>query len=152
MSAYFQHSDDDPEARYLIEIEHLVVGVFREAEGLHAKRERLDIQEGGRTEVLSRLGPYVEGVFTLRDGEADVPDLFRWMERGRGGAVFASSRRSGAVILVDGAGQELMRWRFKMGVVSDWEGPAREPAPGETHAIEKIEIAHEGLEWVIRSR
>jgi phage tail-like protein len=140
----------DPGARYLVEIDHLVVGVFREAEGLSSERERLEIEEGGREELVRRMGPYMKGAFTLLDGEADDPELFRWMEKGRDGGALLSSRRSGSVILVDAAGQEVARWRFRMGVVTDWEGPQHAPEPGEPFRIERIEVVHEGLEMVLR--
>ncbi len=140
----------DPGARYLVEIDHLVVGVFREAEGLSAEREQIELEEGGREEIVRLFGPYVKGRFTLRDGEADDPELYVWMEKNKGGSVLASSRRSGSVILVDGSGEEIMRWRFRMAVVAGWEGPERPPQPGEPFRIERLDVVHEGLELVLR--
>lgn len=140
----------DRNARYLVEIQSLIVGVFKGASGLDPEREVTEIEEGGRSAPAKKLGPYAKGAFTLLDGEADDTALFKWYEQGRDGAVFASSRRSGAIILVNGFGEELMRWRFRAAVVTDWRGPADSPEPGERYEVESIEITHEGLEPVVR--
>src|SRR5687767_6219632 len=96
----------DPHERFLIEIQSLVVAVFKEAEGLQSEREILELEEGGREERLSLPGPYSQGSFTLKDGETDDLELFRWYEKSRDADHLASSRRNGSVILVDGRGHE----------------------------------------------
>jgi len=141
----------DPHERYLVEIQSLVVGVFKEAHGLDAEREEVEIEEGGREERISVPGPYAQGSFVLREGETDGPELYRWYEKSRDGDHLASSRRTGAVILVDGRGVERMRWRFRAALISVWEGPQKPPRDGRPFTIEAIEITHEGLEPVFRT-
>lgn len=140
----------DPHERFLVEIQSLVVGVFKEADGLDAGREVLEIEEGGREEKIAVPGPYAQGTFTLREGETDDLELFRWYEKSRDADHLASSRRSGAIILVDGLGRERMRWKFRTAVITSWEGPSQPPRPGKPFQIETLEIAHEGLETVLR--
>ena len=73
----------DRGARYLLEIGSIVVGVFKEAEGLSSEREVIEIEEGGRPEAVKRLGPYAQGAFWLVDGETDDYGLWEWMDKGR---------------------------------------------------------------------
>ena len=140
----------DPHERYLVEIQAFVVGVFKEAEGLDLGREMLAIEEGGREDKVTIAGPYAKGRFRLLDGEADDLELFSWFEKSRDADHLASSRRSGAIILVDGSGQERMRWRFRAGVIMEWEGPDQPPRPGKPFQIQTLAVAHEGLEPLMK--
>jgi phage tail-like protein len=140
----------DPHERYLVEYQSIAIAVFKEAEGLDVARDTLDIEEGGREDLVAVTGPYSKGSFILREGESEDLELFRWFEKSRDADHLASSRRSGAVILVDGAGRERMRWKFRAGVITHWEGPADPPRPGRVYAVEALEVAHEGLEPVVR--
>jgi phage tail-like protein len=149
MSADFDLGPD-PHARYLLEIKSLIVAVFKDARGLRAEREVVEIEEGGRELAVKKLGPYAQGTFTLIDGQSDDNDLWRWQEGSRDGGIFVSSRRSGCVILVDRFGDEKMRWRFRLGAVTEWAGPTEEPPPGKPYEIERMAVTHEGLEAVVR--
>ena len=145
-------SPKDPHERYLVEIQSLVVAVFKEAEGLQSEREALELEEGGRDDRIALPGPFSQGTFVLREGEADDLDLFRWYEKSRDADHLTSSRRSGSVILVDGLGRERMRWKFRTAVITTWGGPSQPPRAGRPFAIELLEIAHEGLEPVLHLR
>ncbi len=140
----------DPHERYLVEIQSLVVGVFKDADGLDAGRELTELDEGGREDRVAIAGPFAQGVFTLREGETDDLELWRWYEKSRDADHLASSRRSGSIILVDGAGREKGRWQFRTAGITGWAGPLAPPRPGRPFAIETLEIAHEGLEPVFR--
>jgi phage tail-like protein len=135
-------------ARYLLEIQSIVVGIFHEVVGLSSEREIMELDEGGRADAVRILGPYAKGAFYLVEGESDDPGLWDWMTKSADGT-FASSRRSGCVILVDAFGEERMRWRFRMAAVAEWQGPSDRPR-GETYEIERLGIAHEGVELVRR--
>ena len=54
-------------------------------------------------------------------------------------------RRSGSIILLDEAGQQVLRWNFVRGWPAKWEGPAINARASEV-AIETLETTHEGLE------
>lgn len=142
----FAPDPNDRDARYLLEMDSLVVGVFTWAEGLKATREVLEIDEGGRRFALQRIGPYAEGHFTLLAGASDLRYLFDWFLRSRDDSAFTSARRSGDVIYLDGTDTERMRWRFKKAQVTEWMGPSFPPAPGEAYGIERLGISHEGVE------
>lgn len=139
------------ESRYLLEIGSIVVAIFKEAEGLSGEREVIEIEEGGREHALKRIGPYAKGAFFLLDGETDDRGVYDWMDKSRDdGGTFVSSRRNGCVILIDPFGEEVMRWRFRMAAVTDWDGPTAPPPPGKSYEIERMGIGHEGLEMVLR--
>jgi phage tail-like protein len=54
-------------------------------------------------------------------------------------------RRNGSIVLMDEAGNEVLRWNFRQGWPCKIEGPTLKASSSEV-AIESIEIAHEGLE------
>jgi phage tail-like protein len=144
---------DDPSAsgaRYLLEIESLIAGVFREAHGLESRREVTELEVGGLEHARKLLGPYAKGTFYLAEGGSDDPLLFDWWRKSEAGSVYSTSRRTGNIILVDAAGEERLRWRFRLALVSDWKGPEERPQAGVPYAIELCGIAHEGLELVPR--
>jgi phage tail-like protein len=141
----------DTGLRYLLEIESLIAGVFREARGLESKREMLELDVGGLEHARKLLGPYAQGTFYLSEGETDEPFLYDWWKKSEGGSVFSSARRTGNVILVDASGEERMRWRFRLALLTDWEGPESRPEPpGSRYEIARLGVAHEGLELVPR--
>jgi phage tail-like protein len=146
MSEFFIPDPDDRDARYLLELEHLVVGVFRVGVGLKSDREILEIREGGRQFAISRLGPYAAGHFRLEAGETDDPALFHWFQKSANADYLATCRRTGLVIYMDGAGATRARWRFKNAQVTEWAGPTELPAPGSSFTIHRIGVSHEGLE------
>ncbi|RME76942.1 MAG: hypothetical protein D6776_00360 [Planctomycetota bacterium] len=135
----------DRDARYALEIDSLLVAVFRRAEGLRSEREIVQIRQGGSHIVLHRMGPFAKGCFALEEGESDSDELYGWWQRAREAEYLVSGRKTGCVFYVDGHGRERMRWRFRLGQIIEWEG---EPPShwGEPYEIERLVIAHEGLE------
>jgi phage tail-like protein len=55
-----------------------------------------------------------------------------------------TSRASGSITLLDEGRNPALRWTFREGWPSKWEGPALNGKTSEV-AIESMEIAHEGL-------
>ena len=150
MAGLFDEAPAGADARYLLEIESLIAGVFCEADGLESRFDLMELDEGGVEHARKLLGPYAQGTFYLRDGTSDDALLYDWYDRSVGASVFASSRRTGNVILVDASGEERMRWRFRMALVTEWDGPAERPVPGSAYAIERIGVTHEGLELILK--
>ena len=62
-----------------------------------------------------------------------------------------TERQSGTIVLLDEARKPALRWNFREGWPSKWEGPALNAKTNEV-AIETLEIAHEGLELELRRR
>ena len=75
----------------------------------------------------------------LERGVVADRELHEWFARG--------DRREGAIVLLAPGGKEAARWSFHRGWPCRWEGPALH-AWSQAVALERLEIAHEGLAWV----
>lgn len=146
--SFFAPDPDDFAARYMLELDGVVVAMFAGAEGLKSEREILQVHEGGRQGLVQRLGPFARGWLALTEGEADDHALIGWVQDSVNADYMASSRRTGCILYVDGNGQERRRWKFRRAHVVEWVGPAEIPAPGFPYEVEDLVIAHEGLEEI----
>ena len=81
---------------------------------------------------------------TLKRGFTQDKELWQWRKTTIDGL---TERRSGSIVLLDEARNEVLRWNFREGWIIKWEGPALKATANET-AIESLEIVHEGLELV----
>lgn len=78
---------------------------------------------------------------TLKRGYTQSRELWKWrkaVEEGR------TQRKSGAIVLLNEARKEALRWEFVFGWPSKWQGPALNAGSSEV-AIETLEIACEGI-------
>ena len=81
----------------------------------------------------------------LEKGFTDNAELFKWYKT----TLLEDrkiERKNGAVVLKDTEGQELKRWNFFRAFPCRWTGPRLEANRRGEYAVERIEIAHEGLE------
>ena len=78
----------------------------------------------------------------LKRGWTKDRSLWNWRKKVIDGK---TQRAGGAIVLLDEARQPALRWKFREGWPSKWEGPALNGKTSEV-AIETLEIAHEGLE------
>lgn len=126
-----------------VEINGITVAGFTECSGLASETEVVEYREGGdfRTRKLPGLTKFPNIV--LKRGLTLDRSLWEWRQTVVNGTV---DRRSGSVILLDAARNEVARWNFFEAWPSKWEGPALN-AQSSAVAIETLEIAHEGLEW-----
>jgi phage tail-like protein len=129
---------------FQIEIDGVVAAGFSEVSGLTTDTNIIEYREGseqhGTTRKLPGLIKYSNIV--LKRGWTASQSLWLWRKTVIDGQ---TSRRSGAIILLDEARQQALRWNFREGWPSKWEGPALNGKTSEV-AIETMEIAHEGLE------
>lgn len=77
----------------------------------------------------------------LKWGLSDDKELWEWRQEMMDGKV---ARKNGAIILLNDAGEEKMRWNFTADWRAKWTGPTFN-ATGNEAAIETLEIVHEGL-------
>ena len=117
-------------------------GGFSECAGLDLTMTPETYAEGGNNAgVLKFLGRATWSNIVLKRGIAPSPDLWRWHQdylEGKG------KRRDGVINLLDDNGATVRSWRFRRGLPVAWAGPTLNAAQSQI-AIEKIEIAHEGL-------
>jgi phage tail-like protein len=129
---------------FLIEIDGVVKGGFSEASGLTTDTNIIEYREGaeqqGTTRKLPGLMKYNNIV--LKRGWTKDKSLWAWRKKVIDGK---TQRNSGSIVLLDEARNEALRWNFREGGPSKWEGPALNAKTSEV-AVETLEIAHEGLE------
>ena len=129
---------------FQVEIDGVVVGGFSEVSGLTTDTNIIEYREGneshGTTRKLPGLIKYSNIV--LKRGWTASKSLWEWRKNVIDGK---TKRASGAIILLDESRAPALRWNFREGWPSKWEGPALNGKTSEV-AIETMEIAHEGLE------
>lgn len=139
---------NDPYAQYnfTIEIDGLSVAGFTEVGGLTSETEAFDYREGSDNNIVRKL-PGLTSVtpISLKRGFTSNVELWDWRKTTIDGL---TERKSGAIILLNEARKEVMRWNFKEGWVSKWEGPGLNATTNEA-AIEALEIVHEGLDFEV---
>lgn len=139
-----KRNDPYGQFNFLIEIDGVVKGGFSEASGLTTDTNIIEYREGaeqqGTTRKLPGLMKYNNIV--LKRGWTKDKSLWAWRKKVIDGK---TQRNSGAIVLLDEARQEALRWNFREGWPSKWEGPALNAKTSEV-AVETLEIAHEGLE------
>lgn len=117
-------------------------GGFSECSGLDLTMTPESYAEGGNNGgALKFLGRASWANIVLKRGVAPSPDLWRWHQdylEGKG------KRRDGVILLLDDNGETVRTWRFRRGLPVSWSGPAMNAMQSQV-AVEKIEIAHEGL-------
>ena len=139
-----KRNDPYGQFNFLIEIDGVVKGGFSEASGLSTDTNMIEYREGaeqqGTTRKLPGLIKY--GNIVLKRGWTKDKSLWAWRKKVIDGK---TQRNSGSIVLLDEARNEALRWNFREGWPSKWEGPALNAKTSEV-AVETLEIAHEGLE------
>jgi phage tail-like protein len=128
---------------FLIEIDGVVKGGFTEASGLTTDTNVVEYREGQEQSLTTRKLPGLMKYnnIVLKRGWTRDRSLWEWRRKVIEGK---TQRASGAIVLLDEARNEALRWNFTEGWPSKWEGPALNAKTSEV-AVETLEIAHEGL-------
>jgi phage tail-like protein len=138
---------NDPYAQYnfILEIEGTTAAGFAEVGGLSMEQDIIEYREGSDTATVRKLpGLRKYGNISLKRGYTQNRELWEWRKTTIDGL---TERKSGAVILRDEAGEPALRWEFREGWVSKYEGPALKATANEA-AMESIEIAVEDVALV----
>ena len=130
---------------FLVEIDGVTVAGFSEVSGLTAETEVIEYRTGsmlGGARKLPGLTKYAN--ITLKRGMTQNLELWNWYKNVVEGK---TDRRSGSIVLLNEAHQEVLRWNVVDAWPRKWDGPALNARHNEI-AIETLELAHEGLELV----
>jgi phage tail-like protein len=133
-------NDPYPQYNFILEIEGTTAAGFAEVGGLTMEQDIIEYREGSDTPSVRKnpgLAKYAN--ITLKRGITDSDELWLWRKTTIDGV---TERKSGAVILRNEAGQAAVRWEFREGWISKYEGPALKATANEV-AMESIEIAVE---------
>ena len=127
---------------FAVELDGIESAHFRKCCGLEAETEVIEIEEGGggvhRFKGRTRFPNLV-----LEQGICDNDELLKWFRNWLEGK---TERKSGSVVLYDLEYNEIQRWNFFRAFPCRWVGPKLDCKMRDTLAVERIEIAHEGLE------
>ncbi|WP_028973406.1 phage tail protein [Spirochaeta cellobiosiphila] len=129
---------------FSIEIEGIETARFFRCDGLEAETYIYEVEEGGlNTGTHKFFGRTRFPNIVLEHGVTDNNELYDWYKT----TVMEDNpveRKNGSVVLHNQAGEEIKRWNFFRAIPCRWVGPS---LGTDRHgvAIERIEIAHEGL-------
>lgn len=128
---------------FLVEIDGVTVAGFSECSGLSTETDVVEYRNGNEDITVRKLPGMKKFMnITLKRGLTDSTELWDWRKRVMDGQ---SERQSGSIVLLNESRQEALRWNFREGWPSKWEGPTFNSQNNET-AIETLEIAVESLE------
>lgn len=137
----------DPYAQFnfLVEIDGVSSAGFTEVSGLETSQEVIEYREGGETTTKRKLPGLTSYMnISLKRGWTQNFELWNWRKTTLDGA---TERKSFAIIVLDEAREEALRFNFREGWICKWEGPKLNSTTNEV-AIEALEICHEGMDTV----
>jgi phage tail-like protein len=136
---------NDPYAAFNFRVEIRDLGTiagFSECSGLVSQADPIEYRAGDTDNTVIKLpGLKKFNNITLKRGFTKSPELWKWHKSTLDGQTV---RYAGAIVLNDEGGNEALRWEFREGWVTKFEGPSLNAKNNEI-AINSIEIAHEGL-------
>jgi phage tail-like protein len=127
---------------FVIEIDKIGRGGFRECSGLDSTTDPVLYREGNDPTTVRKLAGLTKySDITLKWGSSDDVELWQWRQNVVDGKV---ERKPGSIILLDEQGHEKVRWNFTKGWPSKWVGPGLNATATDV-AIETLVISHEGV-------
>jgi phage tail-like protein len=135
---------------FLVEIDGLLAGGFREVRGLEASVEVKDYAEGGENGYLHKLpGETRYPNLVLSRGLSDLDTLWVWFDDVSRGSI---RRRNLSILLLDLERVPAMWWDVKDALPVKWTGPRLAAEGGTEVATESIELVHRGITRPVASR
>jgi phage tail-like protein len=142
MTATGARNDPYSAFNFIVEIDGVIVGGFAECGGLTTETDIVEYRNGDEDITVRKLpGKAKYTQISLKRGYTASRELWEWRKLVITGR---TQRKSGTIQLLDEARQPALKWNFREGWPSKWEGPALN-AKNNDVAIETLEIAHEGL-------
>jgi phage tail-like protein len=130
---------------FLIEIDGIETARFQKCEGLEAETYIYEFEEGGLNCTTHKFyGHTRHPNLILEKGVSESEALYRWYKE----TLLEDrkiERKNGSIILKDAENNEIKRWNFFRAFPCRWTGPCLETNRRSQFAVERIEIAHEGI-------
>jgi len=137
-----QRQDPYGAFNFLVEIDNVTVAGFSECSGLITETAVIEYRTGDEDTTVRKLpGLRKYTVITLKRGFTQDRDLWEWRKKVLNGR---TERANGSIVLLNEAREEGLRFNFREGWPSKWEGPSFSAMINGT-AVETLEISHEGL-------
>lgn len=128
--------------RFLLEVDGVDRGAFRECSGLDFDQSPIEYREG-TDPLYSRKLPGLTKYsnIVLKWGISNDFELWDWRQSALDGKI---QRKNGSIVLLDDENNEVTRWNFIEGWPAKWTGPTFNATANEV-AVMTLEIAHERL-------
>jgi len=127
---------------FLVEIDGSPSAGFAEVSGLSTETGVIEYRNGNEPTTLRKLpGLSKYADITLKRGFTQSKDLWEWRRAVISGQ---TERRGGAIVVLNEAREQVLRFEFREGWPSRWDGPPLD-AMGKGVAIETLVISHEEL-------
>lgn len=135
---------------FLVEVEGILVGGFREVRGLEASIEVKEYAEGGENGYLHKLpGETRYPNLVLSRGLTDLDTMWVWFNDVSQGVI---KRQNISILLMDQERLPAMWWDVRDALPVKWTGPQLQAASGTEVATEAIELVHRGITKPTASR
>jgi len=140
--------------RFLLEVDGVEIGTFREVQGLRLDVDVVEHVEGGQNGYVHQLPGVMRWphlVFTRGMVQSDA--LFGWVQKSSGQGFAGNgdtlTRATGAVTVVDDRGNRMRSWELDGVFAVSWTGPSLS-ADSDAPLTESLEVAHHGFRAVTR--
>src|SRR5258708_5655833 len=122
MPATGDRSDPYASFNFLVEIDGVTVAGFSECSGLSTETGIIEYRNGDETNTVRKLPGLKKFTnITLKRGYTNDKNLWTWRKKVMDGK---TERQSGAIVLQNESRQTALRWTFREGWPSKWDGPA----------------------------
>ena len=129
--------------RFRVEFDNVIAGGFTECTGLTVETEVEERREGGLNEFAHKLPKGTKyGTLILKRGFLDSTDLWDWNARVIAGQT--EQRKNLSIVLLDGEGNDKIRWDVRDALPIKWSGSELK-SDGNTVMIETLELVHHGF-------
>jgi phage tail-like protein len=130
---------------FTVEIDGIETARFQKCEGLEIETYVFEVEEGGyNTSTRKFRGRTRFPNLILEKGISKNNSLYRWYKE----TMLEDrevERKNGSIIIKNMENKEVKRWNFFRAFPCRWVGPRLETNLGSEYALERLEIAHEGI-------
>lgn len=129
---------------FRLEVDGLTLASFSEVSGLVAEGDAVEYREGADmvNSVRKLTGLRKYGNVTLKRGYTQNKELWAWYRNIANGA---QDCRNGAIVLMDEAYKDVLRWNFSNAWINKVEAPSFN-ATGNEVAMESVELICESVD------
>jgi len=128
---------------FLVELDGLLTGGFREVHGLESSAEIKEYAEGGLNQYLHKIpGEIRYPNLVLSHGLTSISTLWNWYDAVTRGVVV---RRNATIMLLDAQRVPVMWWDIRDALPVKWTGPTFDARQGGEVAVESVELIHRGI-------
>lgn len=139
----FTRHDPYVGCNFVVEVNGLVVGGFRDVQGLDAEIRMTEVVEGGENSFVHHLpGETRHSNIVLSHGLTDVDTLWVWFDEVSRGII---TRRNISILLLDLERAPAMWWQVRDALPVKWKGPHLSAVNEAEVATESLELVHRGI-------